>query len=240
MTKSVSDQDMQDAIEESMKDEASALAANTMLGDLMAMFVENFKAAPKSWAEMSEESQKSYIERVEQGCTWAIEKCVDIIAGNGMVSLSATVDSVTFKNGVSAKLTIPKGTLNVMELAEANGEQVKIIIIDSEQYTGNKDTAPEAEANQRDLLLDDEPDSLYQEALIFVQDSGKVSISSVQRKLRIGYNRAARMIDRMENDGYISEMQKNGSRLILAEIVSGQKGGDKKEDLTLKKEDIKS
>ena len=63
---------------------------------------------------------------------------------------------------------------------------------------------------------DSEKDNLYDEAVAFVTETRKASISSVQRKLRIGYNRAARMIETMEEAGVISEMQPNGSREVIA------------------------
>jgi S-DNA-T family DNA segregation ATPase FtsK/SpoIIIE len=62
----------------------------------------------------------------------------------------------------------------------------------------------------------EEDDSLYDEAVRFVTESRKASISAVQRKLRIGYNRAARMIEAMEMAGVVSEMQSNGNREVLA------------------------
>ena len=63
---------------------------------------------------------------------------------------------------------------------------------------------------------DNEQDALYDEAVAFVTETRKASISSVQRKLRIGYNRAARMIESMEAAGVISEMLPNGSREVIA------------------------
>ena len=62
----------------------------------------------------------------------------------------------------------------------------------------------------------EEEDPLYDEAVSFVTETRRASISAVQRKLRIGYNRAARMIEAMEAAGVISEMQSNGSREVLA------------------------
>ena len=62
----------------------------------------------------------------------------------------------------------------------------------------------------------EEDDALYDEAVAFVTESRKASISAVQRKLRIGYNRAARMIESMEAAGVVSEMGTNGSREVLA------------------------
>ncbi len=62
----------------------------------------------------------------------------------------------------------------------------------------------------------DEADPLYDEAVQFVTESRRASISAVQRRLRIGYNRAARMIEAMEQVGIVSEMNSNGSREVLA------------------------
>jgi S-DNA-T family DNA segregation ATPase FtsK/SpoIIIE len=62
----------------------------------------------------------------------------------------------------------------------------------------------------------DEDDALYDEAIRFVTESRRASISAVQRKLRIGYNRAARMIESMEAAGVVSEMGSNGSREVIA------------------------
>jgi S-DNA-T family DNA segregation ATPase FtsK/SpoIIIE len=59
-------------------------------------------------------------------------------------------------------------------------------------------------------------DALYDEAVAIVTESRKASISYVQRRLKIGYNRAARMIEEMEASGVVSPVQSNGSREVLA------------------------
>jgi S-DNA-T family DNA segregation ATPase FtsK/SpoIIIE len=61
-----------------------------------------------------------------------------------------------------------------------------------------------------------EDDPLYDEAVRFVTESRRASISAVQRKLKIGYNRAARMIEAMEMAGVVSAMNGNGSREVIA------------------------
>jgi len=63
---------------------------------------------------------------------------------------------------------------------------------------------------------DAETDALYDEAVQFVLESRRASISAVQRKLKIGYNRAARMIESMEMAGVVTAMNTNGSREVIA------------------------
>ena len=63
---------------------------------------------------------------------------------------------------------------------------------------------------------DGESDPLYDEALKIVTETRRASISGVQRRLRIGYNRAARLIEEMEKSGVVGPMQSNGNREVLA------------------------
>jgi S-DNA-T family DNA segregation ATPase FtsK/SpoIIIE len=63
---------------------------------------------------------------------------------------------------------------------------------------------------------DPESDALYDKAVAFVLESRRASISSVQRKFQIGYNRAARLVEAMEAAGVVSAMNSNGSREILS------------------------
>ena len=62
---------------------------------------------------------------------------------------------------------------------------------------------------------DGEADPLYDQAVEIVLRNRRASISLVQRHLRIGYNRAARLLEQMERSGLVSAMQSNGNRDIL-------------------------
>ncbi len=81
-----------------------------------------------------------------------------------------------------------------------SGESDQDILLPGEQ--------PESEASELDVL--------YDEALAFVTETRRVSISSVQRKFRIGYNRAARIVEDMEQQGVVSTPGHNGAREVLA------------------------
>ena len=86
----------------------------------------------------------------------------------------------------------------------------------SEVLEGPSEAAMMPGYNGSDDGNDAEQDELYDQALQFVTESRRASISAVQRKLKIGYNRAARMIESMEAAGVVTEMSGNGSREVIA------------------------
>lgn len=86
----------------------------------------------------------------------------------------------------------------IEEITAGQGDQD--ILLPGEQAEGN----------------DEELDTLYDEAVGFVTETRRVSISSVQRKFRIGYNRAARIVEQMELQSVVSTPGNNGAREVLA------------------------
>ena len=73
-------------------------------------------------------------------------------------------------------------------------------------------------ADEKELdsnLSDENKDELYQTALEIIKSEGKASTSFLQRKLQIGYNRAARIIDMMESEGIVSKANHVGKREVL-------------------------
>ncbi|WP_423679475.1 DNA translocase FtsK [Undibacterium sp. WLHG33] len=67
-----------------------------------------------------------------------------------------------------------------------------------------------------------EADALYDQAVAIVLKNRRASISLVQRHLRIGYNRAARLLEQMEQSGVVSTMQSNGNREILVPVGNAE------------------
>lgn len=85
-----------------------------------------------------------------------------------------------------------------------------------EDITRESSDSSEGYSMNGDSSNNSESDALYDEAVMFVTESRKASISSVQRRFKVGYNRAATMIDDMEAAGIVSSAESNGSRVVLA------------------------
>jgi S-DNA-T family DNA segregation ATPase FtsK/SpoIIIE len=82
-------------------------------------------------------------------------------------------------------------------------------------YVGEVLEPAETEEVPVDGVPSGEKDPLYDQAVDIVLRTRRPSISLVQRHLRIGYNRAARLIEDMERAGMVSPMQSNGNREVL-------------------------
>ncbi len=97
----------------------------------------------------------------------------------------------------------------VVEYLKSRGQPQYIddVLEGGEDDAENGGTAGESDA---------EADPLYDQAVDIVLKSRRASISLVQRHLRIGYNRAARLIEQMERAGLVSSMQTNGNREVIA------------------------
>ena len=102
----------------------------------------------------------------------------------------------------------------VVEHLKMNGEPHFVDgVLDSFEEGGRENN----ENGRTTLKEEGEFDPLYKDAVAVVMKSRRASISLVQRHLRIGYNRAARLIEKMENSGLVSAMQSNGNREILVQ-----------------------
>ena len=88
--------------------------------------------------------------------------------------------------------------------------------IESITSESSGDGVPGMPGGDSDAGGGEDMDPLYDQAVALVTESRRASISGVQRRLKIGYNRAARMIEEMERAGVVSEVQSNGMREVIA------------------------
>lgn len=156
--------------------------------------------------------------------------------------VSSKIDSRTILDQAGAEQLLGHGDMLYMPPGSSSLVRVHGAFVDDDEVHRVVASWKElAEPNYIENLLDDggshdipgipgevsedddaESDPLYDEAVAFVLESRRASISAVQRKLRVGYNRAARMIEGMEAAGLVSSMGHNGQREVIAPSSSSQ------------------
>ena len=149
--------------------------------------------------------------------------------------VSSRIDSRNILDQQGAEQLLGQG--DMLYLPPGSGVPTRVhgaFVDDHEVHAVVKDWQSRGEPNYLDEILsgdseqevllpgeqseseESELDALYDEALAFVTETRRVSISSVQRKFRIGYNRAARIVEEMEMQGAVSTPGHNGAREVLA------------------------
>jgi DNA segregation ATPase FtsK/SpoIIIE, S-DNA-T family len=133
--------------------------------------------------------------------------------------VSSRVDSRTILDSIGAErllgagdmLFMPPGSAKLRRLHGALVSEVEIrTICDFLRAQGTPDyqmqilESPGAEGEEDSSYKTDQRDPLYDEAVRIVLDTGQASISMIQRRLRIGYNRSARMVEQMEREGLVT------------------------------------
>ena len=101
----------------------------------------------------------------------------------------------------------------VVGFLKQKGEPVYLDEVTQDPINGRDDIPGLEPLKSRD---DSDLDPLYDEAVAIVTETRKASISYLQRRLKVGYNRAARMIEEMEDSGVVSAVQSSGSREVIA------------------------
>jgi S-DNA-T family DNA segregation ATPase FtsK/SpoIIIE len=149
--------------------------------------------------------------------------------------VSAKVDSRTILDQGGAEQLLGHG--DMLFLAPGTGIPTRVhgaFVSDQEVHRVVKDLRSRGEPEYIDEILegpanvgdngypkgedeqDDALDELYDQAVRIVTETRRASISGVQRRLKIGYNRAARMVEEMERSGIVGPQQTNGNREVLA------------------------
>lgn len=200
-------------------DSVFSTSAHTMHTDLMGIITRTCKALPNVWQKMSSDQQQDFLDSIDKQVGDLVKDCVKTIAADGRPFVMAKCAQVTFKGPIEAKLVLernPDGSMpsGAHDLADQTGQSVMIILPSLDEYDPEDNEKPRAEEDQPDLL-DSASDELYDEAVELVRESGRATISRIQTSLRIGYNRAARLMEIMERAGVVSAMDSSGYREVL-------------------------
>lgn len=201
--------------------DVAEIAKATMAGDLIAATLDELKAAPTVWQKMSEAQQQEVIYRITNRVTHNIEQAVMMIAAEARPSIRAKLAAVTIKDDLKATVLLSRHHPDRHEFIDSAGQEILIVLLNAEQFTGGAGEAkPDPDQPGLPLSGDGESsveadDPLLAEAVQHVTNEGKCSISFVQRILKIGYNRAAQLVDAMEQKGVISPANSSGHRQVL-------------------------
>ena len=222
-TTTIEDQ-MQEACEGSLMDAqfygSEGMAAEGLVAEMMSVIVKCLENQKKPWSELKETEQANMIDRMKDECEKFVMDAVGALIADEWPAVNATLEKVAFGKGVAISISASDREENILKLAKHRNKPVSIVMV-HEKYGLDMAGVPTADKDQKDLVPDEEKDPVYDEAVKFVLEEQKASISSVQRKIRIGYNRAARIIEQMERDGFVSEMNSSGQREILMFIDDG-------------------
>lgn len=230
----------------------SVLAHELLVRDLVeaAMFEWQNIAAP--FNKLNEGQRQEVTDRVTEKVTTAVYTAVGIISSRSVDTIPLTVADAKFKaKSITVTATIDAQDPNRHGLIDVAGK-LCLLVLAPNDYAEGLDSL-RAERDQKDLPLhvsdltgslfsaggtgtdelasydDNVPDGedpLYSDAVVFVIESRRPSVSAIQRKLKIGYNRAARILEGMEQTGIVSAMNSNGSREVLRPVLTKPTGPD--------------
>jgi S-DNA-T family DNA segregation ATPase FtsK/SpoIIIE len=220
---------------------ASYIAHELLVHDLVESGLFELKNLHSPYGKLNEGQQQEVIDRLTEAATAAAHNAIAIISSRNVSTIEVTMKEVKF-NSKQLTLTsiVDAKDPNRHDLIDSAG-RLCLLVMAPDDYAEGLDfiqpdrDQPDLPLHVREMtgsLFDgkatgpDEPDGfehatgeiedgLYSQAVAFVLESRRATISAVQRKLKIGYNRAAELMNKMESLGVVSPMDHTGAREVL-------------------------
>ena len=147
--------------------------------------------------------------------------------------VSSRIDSRTILDQMGAEQLLGQGDMLYLPPGSGLPERIHGAFVDDHEVHGvvnflkksgkpnyleeiTQGLADEENGSGMSSASDGESDPLYDQAVQLVTESRRASVSGVQRRLKVGYNRASRLVEAMEAAGVVTAMQANGSREVIA------------------------
>lgn len=216
--------------------EPMELAHELMVHDIVDAQLFELRNIKTPFPRLGEEDQQEVIDRLTKRASEVVRSAVGIIGSRGATTIEVTMKEVKFD---SKKLTltgiVDAKDPNRHELIDSAGHLCLLVMAPDDYYEGTEFVKPERDQHELPLSaseiisgagldrqqeeeeLQDGPDPLYQDAVTFVKSTRRAATSAIQRHLKIGYNRATRMIEQMEADGVVTPIDSNGGREVVAQ-----------------------
>ena len=189
---------------------------------------------------LGEDDQQEVIDRITKQAEDAAWTAVGIISSRSVDTIPITIADSKFKSkNITVTGVVDAQDPNRHGLVDLSGKLALLVLAPSDYAEGldgikaergqhelplsaaeriaGMELDPGLDRQQEEEELPDGPDPLYQEALAFVRDTRRPSISAVQRHLKVGYNRAARMLEQMETEGVVTAVNSTGAREVIAQ-----------------------
>lgn len=201
-----------------------SLAAETLGRDLLQVLLQEVRVLPDVWPKLTEKKQADVIDRLRSTVERTVKYAVKLISAGERPAIGGILESVAIKEGIKATFKVSQFDPLRHDLIDRAGKVCMLVVADAEEYLQGMDTvAPDPDQSALALDEGDDDDAggtgaqdpLYIEAVSHVIDTRQVSISGLQRYLKIGYNRAARIVEELESAGVVTAPNSNGEREVL-------------------------
>ena len=232
--------------------EPSMIAHELLVHDLVQAALFEFRNVRAPFHSLNEGQQQEVIDRVTEAAEKSVYNAISIISSRNVDTIPVTIVDAKFKaKAITVTAAIDAQDPNRHGLIDVAG-RLCLLVLAPNDYAEGLDGI-KAERDQPDLPLhvsdltgslfasgsasadelasydDNVPegeDPLYSDAVVFVIESRRPSISAVQRKFKIGYNRAARILEGMEQVGIVTAINSNGAREVLRPTLTTPAGPD--------------
>ena len=246
--------------------EPSLIAHELLVHDLVQAALFEFRNVRAPFHSLNEGQQQEVIDRVTEAAEKSVYNAISIISSRNVDTIPVTIVDAKFKaKAITVTAAIDAQDPNRHGLIDVAGRLCLLVLAPNDYAEGMDGIKPDRdqpdlplhvsdltgslferraagpdEPDDEDVFVGHDQDPLYAEAVQFVTETRRASISAVQRHLKVGYNRAARMIEWMEAQGIVTHMDTNGGREVMQQaappalndddvVDAGQPGDSEKE-----------
>lgn len=203
----------------------STIAHELLVRDLVDSVITELRNLRAPFHLLKEEEQQEVIDRTTERAKEVTQVAIGIIAARGAVAVQVDMKAIKVEaKTMTITAKVDGAEPNKHELTDAAGKLCLLVMAPDDYGDALDDVAPDRDQHEmplsaaaiaENLVGSGVSDPLFGEALVFVQDSGRPTVSAVQRQLKIGYNRAARIVDALEAEGIITAPNSNGEREVI-------------------------
>jgi S-DNA-T family DNA segregation ATPase FtsK/SpoIIIE len=204
----------------------SELASELLQHDLIKICLKQMHDLPDVWPRLSEAQQNQAIAGVEEAVEKGVNLAIRIIASKGALAVPIKLAEVKVKKNIRLIADVEGDTPHRHAVTDA-ADKLCLLVLAPDDYDQATDFI-KGDADQLEIPIAIEQqtfetppppagdeDPLLEQAKQFVIESGRASVSAVQRQFGIGYNRGAAILERLQGLGVVSPQNETGRRQVI-------------------------